>query len=160
MAPFTAGQILTAGQLGDGPNTYTPQLTATTTNPTLGVDATQSATWYRILPHLIHVWGRIQFGTSGVNPGSGQYRINLPAPASATWHTFSTDLLTGTTIGGGALRENGVLGGSPGAIYHLADANNVWIIATDAGARVSDSFPWTWDVSDAIVFDLYYLIDA
>lgn len=81
--PFTAGQVLTAAQLnGIGEWLfYTPTLTASVTNPTLGTSGVQSGSYARI-QNLIVARFIIIFGTSGVAAGSGNYRVSLPVPAA------------------------------------------------------------------------------
>lgn len=67
----------------DAWTSYTPTLTASTTNPTLGSGSTQAGAYTRI-GRIIIGRARIQFGTSGVAVGSGTYRISIPvAPISA-----------------------------------------------------------------------------
>src|SRR5688572_17632849 len=73
---------------------YTPALTASTTNPTLGTGSGQQGRYYRD-PITGLVWGqaRIAFGTSGTNAGSGTYRISLPT---------AVDNLSGSGVSGNA----------------------------------------------------------
>lgn len=61
---------------------YTPALTALTTNPTLGSGSSASGGYFQF-GSLIAFWAMINFGTSGTNAGSGQYRVSLPVPASS-----------------------------------------------------------------------------
>lgn len=61
--------------------TYTPVLTAATTNPTLGTGSTQSGE-YKIVGDLLFCRGYIAFGTSGAAAGSGSYFISLPPSVS------------------------------------------------------------------------------
>lgn len=60
---------------------YTPALTAATTNPTLGTGSVQSAE-YRINGDMLECRGYIAFGTSGAAAGSGSYFISLPPGVS------------------------------------------------------------------------------
>jgi hypothetical protein len=83
--PFVAGSVLTAAELnGIGEWTsYTPVLTAATTNPTLGTGSSSTGSYARIQDLIIYRFA-ITFGTSGVAAGSGVYRVSLPVTASAT----------------------------------------------------------------------------
>lgn len=58
-------------------NTYTPVVTASTTNPTLGANSIQNGRWTRI-GREIHVTGFVNFGGAGFAAGSGDYRVSLP----------------------------------------------------------------------------------
>jgi len=61
---------------------YTPVLTAVTTNPTLGTGGSATGRSTRIGNTIIGNC-RIIFGTSGMTPGVGIWRITLPVPAVA-----------------------------------------------------------------------------
>lgn len=76
----SGADILVLGRQGGGAErTYTPALTATTTNPTLGTGAVQTGRWAMVGKCAV-VRGSIRFGTAGVNAGSGTYLIGLPVP--------------------------------------------------------------------------------
>lgn len=62
---------------------YTPVLTATTTNPTLGTGSIAVARYTRRYG-VVHYQGLIQFGTSGAAAGTGDYRISLPVTANTS----------------------------------------------------------------------------
>ena len=88
--PFTSGQVLTAAQMnGIGEWTsYTPVLTASVTNPTLGTGSQQLGSFARI-QNLIICRFYIAFGASGTNAGSGSYRVSLPVNANPFGAFFS-----------------------------------------------------------------------
>lgn len=56
---------------------YTPTLTASSVNPTLGTGSSQVGAYTR-LGRTIMGRARIQFGSAGMAPGTGTYRIGLP----------------------------------------------------------------------------------
>lgn len=64
------------------PRLWTPALTALTTSPTLGVASVQTGRYF-LNGKFCTFWGLIQFGTSGVVVGSGQYRVSLPFTTDA-----------------------------------------------------------------------------
>ena len=82
--PFVAGEVLTAADMnGIGEWTsYTPVLTATTTNPTLGTGATVIGSYARVQNLIIYNF-LITFGTSGFVAGVGDYKVSLPVTANA-----------------------------------------------------------------------------
>lgn len=83
-AGTTAGSVLTAATLntiGAVSESYTPALTAVTTNPTLGTGSSAVAT-YQQLQKMAFVRGAIFFGSSGAAAGSGAYRISVPSAIS------------------------------------------------------------------------------
>lgn len=61
---------------------FTPNLTAATTNPTLGTGSVKQGRYVQIGKH-VEASGGIRFGTSG-NAGSGEYHIDLPVAAAVT----------------------------------------------------------------------------
>jgi hypothetical protein len=83
--PFVAGEVLTAADMnGIGEWTsYTPVLTASVTNPTLGTGSSQVGSYARIQNLIIYRF-RISFGTSGISTGSGTYRVSLPVAATGS----------------------------------------------------------------------------
>lgn len=117
--PFVASTVLTAAQLnGIGEWTsYTPILTATTTNPTLGTGSSSVGSYARIQNFIFYRFV-ITFGTSGVNAGVGTYRISLPVAASGT--TNFTENPLGTT-----LFTDSSLGGNYFCSAWISDVNNL-----------------------------------
>lgn len=81
--PFVAGSVLTAAELnGIGEWTsYTPLLTASVTNPTLGAASSSGGRYARIQDLVIYQFF-VAVGGAGFNAGSGIYRISLPVTAS------------------------------------------------------------------------------
>lgn len=75
--------------------TYTPALTATTTNPTLGTGSTIAGTYQQMGKWIVGT-AEIVFGTSGVAAGSGNYNISLPVAQVAGAAT------AGRLVGSGA----------------------------------------------------------
>lgn len=78
---------------------WTPQISSATTSPTLSDDASHIVEGrYCQIGELVIARGQVKAGTSGVNAGSGTYRLHLPVtaavPANAT--------LGGATIGQGS----------------------------------------------------------
>lgn len=64
-------------------STWTPVLTAATTNPTLGSGSVQDGGYVQI-GKLVTAWFHIQFGSSGISAGSGDYRISLPVTGATS----------------------------------------------------------------------------
>lgn len=56
---------------------WTPALTASTTNPTLGSGSSAVGRYVQNGTTVIG-WAHIAFGSSGTNAGSGTYRVSLP----------------------------------------------------------------------------------
>lgn len=87
-AGLSAGQILTAAtmnQIGAAWETWTPALTASTTNPNLGTTGTATGRYARIQKIVI---GQAQFvfGGAGIAAGVGFYYCSIPITAqSASW---------------------------------------------------------------------------
>jgi hypothetical protein len=131
--PFVAGEVLTAAELnGIGEWTsYTPVLTASVTNPTLGTGSTQSGSYARIQNLIIYRYF-VGFGTSGVNAGAGNYKISLPVASSGITSFYENN------IGSVAFFDT-----SANSIYYanawIADVNNVTPIyqATFNGALLN-----------------------
>lgn len=122
-------------------NSYTPALTAATTNPTLGTGASATGTYIQI-GKTVHFRAVIKFGTSGVAAGSGTYQISLPVTAAAF-------LSPADRIGGADLNDN-----SAGAAYigslSPVDTSKVSLRVHGAGTA-THAVPFAWAASDQIV---------
>jgi len=144
-AGLSAGQVLTAAtmnSIGAAWETWTPALTASTTNPTLGTGSSQTGQYGRINKIVIGN-GAISFGTAGVAAGSGLYFFSIPVTAQAagpvcgSW--FAYDASTG------AIRV-GTLG---------LDSTTRMVLQYE-GSYMSNGAPWTWAASDLIRVAFYY----
>ena len=85
-AGLTTGQVLTAAtmnSIGAAWESYTPALTATITNPTLGTGSTAQGAYTRINKLVIGM-AYFAFGSSGTNAGSGDYSVSLPITSVAS----------------------------------------------------------------------------
>lgn len=80
---------------------YTPALTASTTNPTLGTGSSVGGAYHQF-GKTVFGTANVTFGTSGVVVGSGRYAISLPVAASTTFvvvgEGFYTDASGPTTF--------------------------------------------------------------
>jgi len=147
-AGLSAGQVLTAAtmnSIGAAWETWTPALTASTTNPTLGTGSTTSGRYGRINKT---VFGQllIQFGTSGAAAGTGFYFVSLPVTAQAS----------GPTVGSGYILDN-----STSLLRHVVavlDSTSriaLWL-ENSTNFAVAAGNPWTWAASDSIRIDFQY----
>lgn len=83
-----SASVFIAGSVVGEWTSYTPVLTASTTNPTLGTGSTVIGSYVQIKNVVIYRF-YIGFGTSGVNAGSGFYYVSLPVTASQFGNFFS-----------------------------------------------------------------------
>ena len=82
-ANVSSGQVLTAAKLqeiGAAWESFTPALTAATTNPTLGTGGSTAGRYGRIQKVVVGI-GLVSFGTAGTAAGSGLYYVSLPITA-------------------------------------------------------------------------------
>src|SRR5262245_2307147 len=70
-------------------SSYTPQLTASSSNPTLGSGSVQNGRFTQI-GKLIIVHIRVHFGSSGAAAGSGTYFISVPVTGTFFEENFQT----------------------------------------------------------------------
>lgn len=122
---------------------YTPTLTATTTNPTLGSGATQTGRYFQS-GDWVHVEGLIRFGSSGTNAGSGVYLVSLPVAADTS--------ITVKLVGHGTIRDDSSAAHHTVA-YQLSTSTSALIRYT---ATVNNSSPWGWAANDWIWFTFDY----
>jgi hypothetical protein len=133
------------GQIVTG--TYTPTLTASTTNPTLGSSGIAEGRYTLWNGKWCTIRGTIRFGTSGANAGSGQYLIALP-------FTSSSQISNGvSTCGSGVVRSAGSL--APVTYYCTTSATTMaGIIST--GNNLTSGTPGVWTNNDYISFSMTY----
>lgn len=129
--------------------TYTPTLTASTTNPTLGTGSTATGRYSRD-GRTVNAQVDIVFGSSGVSIGSGTYRISLPFTAGATAQpvtgvayvrdaSASTQAMCWVTIGAGATFAT---------LQYNSD--------TFTTSSVTNAAPWTFAASDEFHLSFTY----
>lgn len=138
---------VTIGQTVTG--TYTPSLTvASGTNPTLGSGSTAQGRYTLFGGNWCTVRGTVAFGSSGANPGSGQYLISLPFQAS-------NSITAGVPFcGAGVMRDASTPALAQATAYIGANATTLALLAKDA--TVTNSAPWTWANTDYMSFDITY----
>lgn len=85
--------------IGEAWSTYTPALTGSSVNPTLGSGSVQEG-HYKLWGKICVVRVGIQFGTSGTAAGTGNYIISLPADPI-------TSAMSRTYLGSGILSTAG-----------------------------------------------------
>lgn len=124
---------------------YTPSLSASTTNPTLGTGATTTGAYVKVQQTVVG-WFNITFGT-GATAGSGNYWIGIPASTNASY---------GGSTPVGRVRLNDSSGGvsayfdlvPSGGTILLIRYNATW--PTGADTFVTNAVPWTWADGDSI----------
>lgn len=135
----------------DTSGTYTPDLTATTTDPDLGADGSINGSWHRN-GHLISMWVRIHFSGAGLSAGSGIYEISTP------FNGDSSIMPGEAIIGSGYIVDNDVVGNRQPIAVRLQSSEVVRLRPTGA-SFVTDSTPFTWASDDFIYLAAFYLAD-
>lgn len=128
---------------------YTPVLTATSSNPTLGASSATEGR-YCVIGTLVYVIARVQFGSSGAAAGSGTYEVSLPVPVNVSQYSASHTIGVVLLVDSGTTRTVGT------ARMQTGDAVNVLMQATGTNVSVSDAVPWTWANNDLIELSLTY----
>ena len=126
------------------PTSYTPVLTAASTNPVLGAGAVQSGRFIQV-GKLVTYWFQITFGTTGQAAGSGIYSIALPAAAVAP-------ITQGIAAGAIRLYDSSTGNVHIGARAAVNSTTTLGIQYSAAGiiANVGNAAPWVWAAGDII----------
>lgn len=128
---------------------YTPALTAVTTNPTLGTGGASGA--YNQAGKTITGNGRIAFGASGSTAGSGLYAVSVPVAILAA------DVTGGGVIGSGIYFDSSAAAAAQ--YYHVdliaVSSTTCRLIIHQSGA-MSAVNPVIPAASDAIRFQFDY----
>lgn len=133
-------------------STYTPALTASTTNPTLGSGSTATGRYLQI-GSKVHYHGAIIFGTGSAS-GSGTYQVSLPL-------TMSSSVAANVPIGMTSLFDSDTSAwASIAALATASSAHFTMIYAatwpSGAITEVTQGTPWSWADSDAIYWSIVY----
>lgn len=127
-------------------STYTPALTATTTNPTLGTGGSFETTGrYEQVGKTVRFSIIVRFGTAGVAAGSGSFRVSLPVAA----RSVPLGSLSSTVIEGGGYVQDDNAGLHYHVVPELITTTTVALIR-DGAAAVTHNAPFAWAASDSI----------
>lgn len=134
--------------------TYTPTLTASVTNPTLGTGSSvygeylQDGNW-------VHCRGTIKFGTSGINAGSGGYLISLPT-ASVDARDQATSIQGGVVfVCAGSTTEGFATFGTGGTTVNIRYVNAAF---NGSLITVTNAAPGAWTANDKITWNISYRV--
>ena len=127
---------------------YTPLLTASTTDPSLGVFGASSGTWVVLAHQLMFLQVDILFG-QGSSSGSGGYRVGLPDG----WVIQGQLLNTVTPLGSVRLRDDSQTSEVVWEASTVTGNANVIGVRNPASfnaIQVQHNSPWTWANGDRI----------
>lgn len=132
----------------------TPQLVATTTNPTLGTGSIAVGWWSRSQANMIDFTFAFRFGSTA-NAGSGSYNVNLPVAGLSVMGTAFPE-----AAGMGMIRDDNT-GVVKGATIYLPGSNTAVLAmhAPDASGNavfLANNAPWTWANLDYIFGNIRY----
>lgn len=131
----------TGAKWGPAAQTYTPSLTAATSNPVLGTGGS-TAGRFILIGKLLFVQMSVTFGTSGVSEGSGTYLLSLPVSitTAATNRGFGVGrwVHDSTEVGVDLIAND-----STTVVFSRRGTT------TTTDDLVSNSSPFTWDASDS-----------
>lgn len=144
---MVSGAVLTAANLnaiGAAWEAWTPTLTASVTNPTLGTGSSRVGRYGQV-NKIVTGYGKITFGTAGTAAGNGFYSVTVPltAQASAPTGPIGTVYL----FDGGINARVGVL---------ILQTTTTATIRYDAGALVGNAAPWAWGANSQIQYSFTY----
>jgi len=122
--------------------TYTPHLTAGTTNPNLGFGHVQAGE-YTVVDHMCTVLFDVTFGASGTSAGAGTYTMALPVPAATTGSS---------RLYGAVHYEDAGTGGGTLFVRGSSTSTSVvtFLIGSSGGALVTATAPMAWAAGDNI----------
>jgi hypothetical protein len=153
---FGAGETLAASKLqmlAQLDQTWQPELTAITINPTLGTGGIRTSHIW-LSGNKVDIWFLIQFGTAGANAGTGTYYVPLPA---------AYPLMAGIPANTPAGRVH----------QHRASPDTTWVAdmiigsttlaymvdQAPGGGYTNHAYPWAWTINDKLLGHISYLTD-
>lgn len=131
---------------------YTPDLTASVTNPTLGTGGFITGRYIEIFD-FIFTWGEFRFGTAGINQGSGTFEVSLPFPA-ATIAPPDGGSGNGPQLGISRVWDNSSGSTRTSHSVQLRTTTRIMFsVRFDSGAggrALGSGNPFAWDLQDGI----------
>lgn len=127
--------------------TYTPALTAATSNPTLGTASVATGRYNRD-GRTITGWAYIAFGTAGTAAGTGEYRISLPVPARVEANNV--------IIGSGYLYDASANVLEQIVFTTPATLSAFGIMFKNGTFQINPTTPWAWTISDTLTVNFTY----
>ncbi len=126
---------------------YTANLTAVTTNPTLGTGGSASGRYTLFGGKWCTLRGTVLFGSASTNAGSGQYKIDLPFGASSA--------ITGGVpfTGAGVIKCAGTVST---VTWFIASGATTMAALTTSGNNVASGAPGAWTANDYLSFTITY----
>lgn len=137
-------------------NTYTPTLTATTSNPNIGTTGQIFGEYRRVMGgEWVFVQVHVVFGGTGISAGSGTYQISLPYPCG-TFTNVANSFLNGVVRLFDSSASSFACGypfiGNGGNLIQFASPHR----SAGGADNVTNSNPWTWAAGDEIQFSAFY----
>jgi hypothetical protein len=138
-------EIPRRGGGGSAWTTWTPTLTAVTTNPSVGTGATRTGAYFQV-GKMVTARGTVRFGTSGSSAGSGIYEVSLPVTAKSLSPGRQQGSATAFSHAGDFV---------DGAVFIESGATTKARLSIDSTV-VTNSSPWTWTNNDQFDFTITY----
>jgi len=150
LGDFTAGDVLTAADMNaiGTWSTYTPSLTASITNPSLGTGFSASG-HYAQIQDIVHVMVFIVFG-SGASAGNGDYRVSLPITPDTTNNAGSINGTIWLYDSSSAIGYGGIPSDA-----NVAGYVTMYLEGTST-ITVRHNNPFTWTASDQLRLFIRY----
>jgi hypothetical protein len=141
---------------------YTPAITAVTTNPVLGATGVITGYFYEIFDQ-IYSWGEFKFNGAGSNKGAGTYRITLPFKAKSVFAANGSSG-RGPIIGSGLAYRASVGSDRQPIVVQLETVTTMMFnIRADTafGARAvsGTDTPFAWANGDGLKWNVRYQRD-
>lgn len=135
---------------------YTPQLLATTTNPTLGTGGFIRGFYYKIF-NQIFTWGEFRFGTASINAGTGIWSITLPFAANTLIGANDTPA-RGQLLGSGLVWDDSSGSTRQPVITQLRTSTEMEFgtIMGTGNDLVTATTPITWAINDGMFWNARY----
>lgn len=130
--------------------TYTPALTASTSNPALGTTGTIQSGRYTRTGRTIVGRAQLKFGTVGPTAGSGTYRVSLPVAP------FVSGVVSPNVVAGSGYMFDNSAASLLLVVPYISLGNQYIELTVEAGTTVTDAAPWVWAASDEITILFTY----
>ncbi len=129
---------------------YTPTLTATTTNPTLGTGSSVYGEYVRV-GNAVLCRGTIKFGTAAAAAGSGNYAVSLPVTVLDSRDQASSVEGDVLMLAAGVWTRGFATFGTGGDHFNIRYDS---LIVGGSNTTVTDAAPGVWTNNDKLSWNL------
>jgi hypothetical protein len=143
----------------DSPRTYSPQFTATTTDPDVGAGGYVQG-WWRLSYGWVDAQVRIRFDPVGpIGTGSGVWQVSAPLPIDTSLIDATGTNDAGARVGDGSVQDFETEANNRLCAVQFGASDRVFFGGSDSNSSFNSLVPFTWSNGDMLAARFSYPAD-